>query len=68
MADTISEAVYNLVRNHISQYPNTNFTTQVELVESAVKECLAVVEQFKYRMDAGADNVLVAIKEHFGVD
>ena len=68
MVDTINEVVYNIVRNHISQYPNTNFTTQVELVETVVRECLSVVDRFKFKMSAGADNVTVAIKEHFGVE
>jgi len=35
--------------------------------ELIVRECLSVVDRFKFKMDAGADNVTVAIKEHFGV-
>ena len=69
MADTMNEVVYNIVRNHITEHRGvTNFTTQVELVETVVRECLSVVDRFKFKMSAGADNVTVAIKEHFGVE
>ena len=41
----------------------------VAIVRSdAVKECLEVVRSFRLRMDASNENIVVGIKQHFGVD
>ena len=39
-----------------------------EFAELIVKECIDTVQTFRTRMDASNDNIVVALKEHFGVE
>ena len=36
--------------------------------EQIVKECIKVVESYKYKMDASNDNIVVALKTEFGIE
>jgi len=73
MADTMNEVVYNIVRNHISEHRGvTNFTTQVELVETTVRECVDVL-MARYMGDNNREDMEVrrcveAVEKHFGVE
>ena len=36
--------------------------------ELIVRECIDTVQTFRTRMDASNDNIVVALKDHFGVE
>ena len=50
--------------------PDNSKATRKEIefyAEQIVRECIKVVESYKYKMDATNDNIVEALKKEFGV-
>jgi hypothetical protein len=65
----LAEQALNIVSNKRGQLERTRDPCEYDQVfaELIVQECINTVQTFRTRMDASNDNIVVALKERFGV-
>jgi len=62
------EQLANEVGISVEYLTNTKQWPLIEaLAELIVKDCVSVVQSYRMKMDASNENIVVAIRDHFGI-